>query len=73
MLLANRAGLTRYLDFMAVVVSALTNRNLTLSTIQPRTLCDCFEFAKEVTFRFPIFVGENSTVRHSVLLVVGQQ
>src|ERR1700722_17075179 len=65
--------LAEYLDFMAVVVSAFPNRHLALSTIQPRTLRDCFEFTKEVTFRFPIHVSEDPAVGHSVLLVIGQQ
>src|ERR1700692_1619071 len=73
MLLAYWTILARYVGFMSVVVSALSNRNLTLPTIQPRTLCNCFEFTKEVTLRFPIHVSENPAVGHSVLLVIGQQ
>jgi hypothetical protein len=73
MLLANGPALACYFDFMAVVVSALTNQNFTLAAIQPRTLCDCFELAKEVAFRFPIFVRKNPALGHGMLFVIGQQ
>jgi hypothetical protein len=73
MLLAYRASLARHLDFMPVVVPALTDRNLTLSTIQPRTLCDCLELAEEVAFGFAILVCENLAVGHRMFLVLGQQ
>jgi hypothetical protein len=36
-------------------------------------MCNRFEFAKEVTFGFPVFVGEDPSLGHGVLLVVGKQ
>src|SRR5450759_2355974 len=71
MLVAYRASLARYLDFVTVVVSAFTNRNLTLSTIQPSAFGNHFELAEEVAFGFAILVCENPAVGHSVLLVIG--
>ena len=73
MLLAYGASLARHFDFMAVIVSTLADRNLTLAAIQPRTLCDRFEFAEEMTSRFPIFVCERPAVGNRVLLVLGQE
>jgi hypothetical protein len=73
MLLAYTASPTCDLGFMAIVVSSLTNRNLTPSTIQPRTLCDCFELPEEMAIRFSILICEQLAVGHRVLLVRGQQ
>jgi hypothetical protein len=58
---------------MAVAISALTNRNVVLSTIQPCTLCNRFELVKEMTLGFPIFICENPARRPRMLLVIGQQ
>jgi hypothetical protein len=60
--LAYGPDLARRFNFMAVIVSAFPNRRFALPAIQPRTLCDCFELAKEVTFRFLIFVREHPPV-----------
>jgi len=73
MFLAYRPRFARRFYFMPVVVSAFSDRRLALPAIPPGAFGNRLELAEEVAFGFAILVGKNPTVRHSVLLVAGQQ
>ena len=71
MLLAYRASLARYLDFMAVVVPSFAYGNFAPPAVETGSLGDCLELSKKVTFRLTISSREDPAVRFRVLLIVG--
>ena len=73
MLGADWARLARHVEFMSIVVSAFSNLRLTLPAIQPGALRNRFEFAEEVPLGLSVYVGEDPSLGHRVLLVVGQE